>query len=793
MAVTEEVTGTATTAYVGAPVERKEDARLLTGQARYVDDLTVPGMVWMAVVRSPYAHAHIRSVDVSRAKEAEGVVAAFSGADLADDWAGPLPMAWPVTEDIHNPSHWPLAKDKARYVGDGVAVVIANSRALAKDAAALVEVDYEPLPAVVDIEGALAEGAPLVHDEFGTNSCYTWRLEGPEPGAAETAFANAAVTIKERYRQQRLIPNPIEPRGVLVQPFPAQGEFTMWSATQIPHIARLTLAGTTGIPESKLRVIAPDVGGGFGAKLQVYAEEALCLAVARRLGKPVKWIEERSENYLATHHGRDMLQQIELAATAEGKITAVRARLTTAMGGYLQIVTPGVPILGAWLYGGSYAVEAYDVEFVGVFTNATPTDAYRGAGRPEATYAIERAVDALARKLGKDPVDIRRLNFISEFPATIASGLTIDSGDFHGSLDRALEILDYDDVRRQQAERRERGDAKQLGVGFSTYVEMCGLAPSRILGVLRYGAGGWDSATIRCLPTGSVQVLIGTSPHGQGHATTVSQIVADQLGIDYDDIEVLHGDTTLVPLGMDTYGSRSLAVGGAAVYHAAQKIVAKARTVAAHQLEVAEDDLAYAGGAFTVRGTSRAVTVKEAALSAWTAHDLPDGLEPGLEATAVYDPPNFSWPGGAHIAVVEIDTETGAAELVRYVAVDDVGNVVNPTIVDGQVQGGITQGVAQALYEEAVYDEDGNLLTGSMVSYLVPSAVEVPSFELDRISAPSPTHPLGSKGVGETGTIASTPAVINAVIDALSPYGVTDIDMPASPERVWRAIQEAGR
>jgi carbon-monoxide dehydrogenase large subunit len=793
MAVTEDLVETTTTGYVGAPVGRKEDPRLLTGQSRYVDDLTLPGMVWMAVVRSPYAHARIKSVDVSRTLAAEGVLAAFSGADLADDWSGPLPMAWPVTEDINNPPHWPLAKDKVRHAGDGVAVVVAESRALAKDAAELVEVDYEPLPAVVDVAAALEEGAPLVHDEFGTNHCYTWRLEGPSPGAAEAAFADAAVTVKRRYRQQRLIPNAIEPRGVLVQPVTATGEFTMWSSTQIPHIARVTLAGTTGIPEAKLRLIAPDVGGGFGSKLQVYAEEALCLAVARRLGKPVKWVEERLENYLATHHGRDMLQEIELAATAEGKILAVRARLTTAMGAYLQIITPGTPLLGAWLYGGAYDIGAYDVEFVGAFTNATPTDAYRGAGRPEATYAIERTVDALARELDMDPVEIRRLNFITEFPATIASGLTIDSGDFHASLDRALELLDYDAVRRDQAERRERGDTKQLGIGFSTYIEMCGLAPSRILGVLRYGAGGWDAATIRCLPTGTVQVLIGTTPHGQSHATTCAQIVADQLGVDYDDIEVLYGDTSLVPLGMDTYGSRSLAIGGAALYHAAQKVIVKARAVAAHQLEVAEDDLEYGRGSFTVRGTSRAMTVKEAALAAWTAHNLPDGLEPGMEATAVYDPENFSWPGGAHIAVVEVDTETGAAEVVRYVAVDDVGTVINPTIVDGQIQGGVTQGIAQALYEEAIYDDEGNLLTGSMVNYLVPSAVEIPSFELDRTVAPSPTHPLGSKGVGETGTIASTPAVINAVVDALTPYGVTEVEMPASPERVWRAIQEAGR
>jgi carbon-monoxide dehydrogenase large subunit len=552
----------------------------------------------------------------------------------------------------------------------------------------------------------------------------------------------------------------------------------------------VTLSGTTGIPEAKLRVVAPDVGGGFGSKLNVYAEEALCLVLARRLGVPLKWTEERSENYVATIHGRDVLQEIELAATEEGKITAVRVRLTAAMGAYMQLVSPGIPLLGAWLYGGCYDLQGYDFECVGVFTNTTPTDAYRGAGRPEATYAIERAIEALAREVGKDPIEIRRLNFITEFPATMASGLEIDSGNFHASLDKALDMAGYDDLRREQAERRERGDTKQLGIGFSTYVEMCGLAPSRILGAIRYGAGGWDAATVRCLPTGTVQVLIGTSPHGQGHVTTFSQIVADQLGVPIENVEVLHGDTTLIPLGMDTYGSRSLAVGGVALYHATQKVIAKARTIVAHQLEVAEEDLDYAGGRFTVKGTDKSMAVTDAALAAWTAHNLPDGTEPGLEALHVYDPPNFSWPGGCHIAVVEIDTETGATDLVRYVAVDDVGTVINPTIVDGQVQGGIAQGVAQALYEEAIYDEEGNLVTGSMTNYLVPSAVELPNFELGRTENPSPTNPMGVKGVGETGTIAAPAAVMNAVMDGLSPFGVTDIPMPATPERVWTAIQE---
>jgi carbon-monoxide dehydrogenase large subunit len=774
---------------IGEAVLRKEDAKLLTGQGRYVDNVTVPGMVWAYLVRSPYAHAKIVSVDLSAALAEEGVVAAFSGADLAAEWQSTLPCAWPVTEEMKAPNHWPIAQDKARFAGDAVAVVVAETRALAKDAAELVQVEYEPLPAVTDVAEALADGAPLVHEEFGTNACYTWPLAA---GDVDGVFGNAAVTVKERYRQQRLVPSAMEPRGVLAQPVPATGELTLVSSTQAPHILRTTLSLMLGIPEAKLRVIAPDVGGAFGSKVDVYAEEALCLALARRLGLPVKWIEERSEANLATIHGRDVIQEIELAATEEGKITGVRVRLTAAMGAYLQAVTPGIPLLGAWLYAGCYDVDAYDFSCTGVFTNTTPTDAYRGAGRPEATYAIERAIDSLAQKVGKDVLEIRRLNFIREFPATIASGLTIDAGDFDAALDRALEILDYDAVRREQAERRERGDRKQLGIGFSTYIEMCGLAPSRILGALRYVAGGWESVTVRVLPTGAVQLMSGTTPHGQGHATTFSQIVSDRLGVPVDAVEFLSGDTAIVPTGMDTYGSRSLPVGGIALYHATGKIVEKARKIVGQLLEVADEDLDYEAGRFSVKGSpERGMTVQETAFAAWTAHNLPEGMEPVLEATHVYDPPNFSWPSGCHIAVVEVDTETGAVELSRYVAVDDVGNVINPMIVDGQVHGGIAQGIAQALWEEAVYDDEGNLVTGSFLNYLVPSSAELLSFEVDRTVTPSPSNPLGVKGVGETGAIASTPAVINAVVDALTPFGVHDIEMPATPERVWRALEEA--
>jgi carbon-monoxide dehydrogenase large subunit len=775
------------TAYLGAPVKRREDRALLTGRGTFVDNMAPAGMVSLVVVRSPYAHARVTKVDLDAARKADGVIAALSAADLQDDWKAAMPCAWPVTEEMKNPAHYPLT-DVARYQGDGVAVVVAESRAQAKDAAELVEVDWEPLDAIVDVSKALDDGVPLVHPDLDTNECYVWRLDTDATGQA---IEDADVVVTRRFYQPRLIPNAIEPRSVLAVPGPTD-DITLYSTTQIPHILRLLAAATLGMNETKVRVVAPDVGGGFGSKLDVYAEDLLAIALARRLNRPVKWTEERSENYLATIHGRDFVTEYTFGATKDGAITHCRARVTAAMGAYLQLVTPGIPLLGAWIYAGPYAIPNYSVEFTGVFTNTTPTDAYRGAGRPEATYVIERTMDALADELGMDKIELRRKNFIKEFPATIASGLTIDSGDYVASLDRLLEVLDLDALRADQAKRRENGSAKQIGVGFSTYNEMCGLAPSRILGAIRYAAGGWDTATIRYLPTGSVQVITGTSPHGQGHETAWAQIVADRLGCDIDAVEVLHGDTSISSIGMDTYGSRSLPVGGIALYHAAEKVIDKARQVVAHQQEVSPDDLEFADGTFTVKGSpDKQTTLASVAWSAWAAHDLPDGLEPGLEATAVYDPPNFSWPGGAHAAVVEVDTETGDTRLIRYVAVDDVGTVVNPVIVDGQVHGGITQGISTALYEEGVYDDEGNLQTANLVTYLVPSAAELPSFELERTESKSPTNPLGVKGVGETGTIAAAPAVINAVLDAVSHLGVEDIQMPATPERVWRAIQEA--
>jgi len=559
-------------------------------------------------------------------------------------------------------------------------------------------------------------------------------------------------------------------------------------------VAKFGLSATCGISESKLRMIAPDVGGGFGSKLNIYAEEAIALALARLLKRPVKWVEERSENYVGTIHGRGVLQDIELAATEEGKLLGVRVKMRCDMGAYFQLLTPGIPMLGAWLYSGCYSADAYWFEYTGVFTNLTPTDAYRGAGRPEAAYAIERAMDALARRVGRDPVEIRRMNFLPPFtePTPQPGGLNFDSGNYVAGLDRALELAGYEQLRKEQQARRDSGDTKQLGIGFSTYIELCGWAPSQVTGAIRYAGGGWDASTVRMLPSGKVEAVTGTSPHGQGHETSWAQIVADGLGVPYEDIEVLHGDTQVAPLGLDTYGSRSAPVGAVAVYLACQRLVEKARKIAAHELEVSEDDLEFEGGQFAVKGApDKARTIQEIAFHAWQAHNLPPDVEPNLEASYVFDPPNLTFPAGSHICVVEVDTETGRTEIVKYVAVDDCGRAINPALVDGQLHGGITQGLSSALYEEAIFDENGTLLNGNLTSYEVPSAVEVPSFVLDRIETPSTTNPLGVKGVGEAGTNAAPPAVANAIVDALSHLGVTDIQIPATPERVWRAIQEA--
>jgi len=780
---------------IGQRLLRREDPALLTGEAKFTNDMHVPGALHLAVLRSPYAHARIVSVDVSAALDLPGVRAAYTGADLADLWAAPMPCAWPVTDDMKNPAHLPLATTKACYVGDGVACVLADSDAVARDALELIDVEYEPLAAVTDLEDALAD-TTVIHDELGTNSSYTWNLLVEEhDGAVDEAFAAATHTVSERYVQQRLIPMAMEPRAVLAMPQPFGGDITLYSSTQVPHILKVMTAITLGIPEHQVRVVCPSVGGGFGSKLNVYAEELLCMALSRKRGVPVRWNEERGENTMATTHGRGQIQHIELAADEQGKLTAIRVRLLADMGAYLQLVTPGVPLLGAFLYAGVYELpKAYDFSCTSVFTTMTPTDAYRGAGRPEATYAIERAMDALAAEVGVDPLELRRRNFIptASYPYEAFSGLTYDSGDHDAAATMAAEMIGYDELRARQATQNVDGAAKRLGVGVSTYFEMCGLAPSRVLASLNYGAGGWEAATVRVLPTAKVQVVTGTSPHGQGHETSWAMIAAEKLGISPDDIDVLHSDTAISPLGLDTYGSRSLPVGGVAIAMACDKVIDKAAQIAAHQLEANVDDLEYVGGAFTVKGSpDRSLPLAAIAFEAFTAHNLPDDLEPNLEAQVTYDPPNFSWPFGTHMCVVEVDVETGEIEVLKYVAIDDCGKQINPLIVDGQVHGGVVQGLAQALFEEAVYDTDGNLTTASLAEYLVPAASDVPSITTGHTVTPSPTNQLGVKGVGEAGTIAAAPAVINAVVDALSGLGVRDISMPASPLKVWNAINSA--
>jgi carbon-monoxide dehydrogenase large subunit len=764
---------------------RKEDARLVTGQTNWTDNIVLPGMLHMAFVRSPMAHARITAVDLSAARAMPGVIAAFSGADFAEE-QGSLPCAWPVTEDIVIPAHPPMATEEVRYPGEAVAVVVARDRYAAADAAAAVDVSYEPLPPVLDIRTALDEGSPKVHAEG--NKSFEWVFA---QGDMDAAFRGAPVVIERTYRQQRLIPSAMEPRAVVASC--VGGEFTLWSATQIPHILRVMLALVTGIGEQNIRVIAPDVGGGFGSKLQVTAEEVLAVLVTRKLGRPVKWTESRSEGNLTVHHGRDQWQRIRIAADSDGRLRGLDVDLLADMGAYLMLVTPGVPLLGAFMYPAIYKMGAYSFKCTGVFTTKMPTDAYRGAGRPEATYAIERIMDELAAELGVDPLEIRERNWIKheEFPYTTIATLQYDSGNYEAATARAKELFGYDALRQEQTERNLDNDPVRLGIGVSTFTEMCGLAPSRVLGSLAYGAGGWEQASIRMLPTGKVEVVTGSSAHGQGHETAWSQIVADQLGVPFEDVRVLHGDTQISPKGMDTYGSRSLAVGGMALVGACDKVVEKAKRITAHMLEASENDIEFVNGRLQVRGDpEKGRTIQEVALATFLAHDLPDGMEPSLDSDATYDPDNFSFPHGTHLCAVEVDTETGMVTIRSYVAVDDIGKVVNPLIVEGQVHGGLAQGIAQALYEEAVYDDDGNLVTTTLADYLVPAASDLPSYVTDRTESPAATR-LGVKGVGEAGTIASTPAVVNAIVDALRPFGIRDVTMPCTPERVWRAIQTA--
>ena len=781
-------------AEIGQARKRKEDRHLLTGRTTWTDNLTVPGLLHLAILRSPHAHATITHVDVSPALQRPGVVAAFSGQDFAET-QGSIPCAWPVTPDMVNPGHPSLAVSQVNHVGEAVAVVVARDKASAQDALEAIDIDYDPLPVVLDMEIAVRAGAgtgDLVHGHTSSNRSYTWAFESGAAGTGdsiEDALRDAEVTVKRRFLQQRLIPAFMEPRSTMVQP--AGDGFTMWSATQIPHILRTMLALTLNVPEHKVRVVAPDVGGGFGGKLQVTPEEVITALVALRLGRPAKYTETRSESLMSAHHGRDQIQDITITAKRDGTVTGLDVHLLADMGAYLRLVSPGVPVLGAFMFNAIYKFSAYRFVCEGVFTTKTPTDAYRGAGRPEATFAVERIMDELAHELGMDPLELRRKNWIrhEEFPFTTVSGLTYDSGNYEAATARALELIGWDELRAEQERRRAGNDPVQLGLGISTFTEMCGLAPSRVLGSLSYGAGGWENAAIRVLATGKVEVVTGSSAHGQGHETAWSQIVADQLGVPFEDIEVIHGDTQSSPKGLDTYGSRSLTVGAIAVVKAAEKVVAKARRIAAHLLEASEDDLEFSGGSFRVRGVpGEGKSIQDIAFATFTAHDLPDGIEPSLDADATFDPENFSFPHGTHLCAIEIDTETGGAKIRKYVCVDDIGEVINPLIVEGQVHGGLAQGIAQALYEEAVYDEDGNLTTGTFVDYLVPSAADLPSFTTDRTVSRSTTNPLGVKGVGEAGTIASTPAVVNAVVDALRPFGVDDVQMPCTPERIWRAL-----
>jgi carbon-monoxide dehydrogenase large subunit len=783
-------------AEVGRDRRRKEDQRLITGRTRFTDNITLPGMLHLAMVRSPFAHAKITSIDTSAAKAAPNVVDVVTGADLGES-LGVNINAWPITTDQVAPTHSPMPSDRVAFAGEVVACVVARTAAEARDAAELVDVEYEELPAALDLKAA-ANDEVLAHPDLGTNKSALWVFNSAEAGTGgnvDEAIEKArgdGIVIEREYRQQRLIPAFMEPRSVVVDPTAEQ--LTMWSATQIPHILRFALAATTGVPESKIRVIAPDVGGGFGGKLQTTPEEWITWAVARRVNKPVKYTETRSESLVSAHHGRDQWQKLTLSAEKDGTVTGLKVELLADLGAYVSLVGGGVPVLGAFMFNAIYKFPAYHWQVQTVLTNKTWTDAYRGAGRPEATYAIERLMDELAVEVGVDPLEIREKNWIKheEFPFTTVAGLEYDSGNYEAATARAKEMFGYDELRAEQKRRRDAGDPVQLGIGISTFTEMCGLAPSRVLGQLNYGAGGWEHAAIRMSGTGKVEVVTGASAHGQGHETAFSQIVADRLGVAFEDVEVLHGDTHVSTKGYDTYGSRSLAVGGEALVRAADKVIEKAKPIAAHLLEASVDDIEFADGRFSVRGTDQGMAIGEIATAVFTAHNLPDGVEASLDSEATYDPVNFSFPHGTHLCAMEVDTETGAVTMRTYVACDDIGNIVNPLIVDGQVHGGLVQGIAQALWEEAVYDDAGTLVSGSFVDYLLPTAADTISFETDHTISPATSHSLGVKGVGEAGTIASTPAVVNAIVDAVRPYGVNDIQMPCTPERVWRAINEAG-
>ena len=786
--------------YIGQSVKRVEDQRFITGKGQYTDDITLPGMTFATFIRSPLAHANIKNIDLSAAKNAPGYVASFVGGDIPEAIAG-VPCGWQVDfkngDTMKEPPHPLLARTKALHVGDGIAVVIAETQAQAKDAAAMVEVEYEELPAVTDISEALKDGAPQLHDGVPNNKIFDWEL-GSGLDAVDSALASASHVTKLDIVNQRLIPNAIEPRCAIGDYDDSRDYHTLYTSSQNPHVIRLLMcAFVLGLPEHKVRVVAPDVGGGFGSKIFHYAEEALMVWVAKQIKRPVKWTAERTESFLSDGQGRDHKTKAQMGFDSDGKMVALKVETDANLGAYLSTFSTAVPTyLHGTLMQGLYTTPAVHITVNAGVTNTAAVDAYRGAGRPEATYVIERLVETAAAEMGVDPAELRLKNFIPPFDGSDAEpgyqtqvALQYDSGNYEGVLNRLLEMSDYENLKKERETARANG--KLMGIGFSTYIEACGIAPSAVVGSLGARAGLFEAANIRVEPTGSVTLFTGSHSHGQGHETTFAQLIADDLGIPLENVEVVHGDTGKVPFGMGTYGSRSLAVGGSAIVKSLEKIKEKGAKIAAHLLEASAEDLDFADGKWTVKGTDKSVAFGDVSLTAYVPHNYPEGLEPGLDETSFYDPANFTYPFGAHMAVVEVDSDTGKVDLKRFISCDDVGNVVNPMIVDGQIHGGVAQGIGQALLEGAVFDESGQLNTASYLDYAMPRADDLPSFELDRTVTPCPHNPLGAKGCGEAGTIGSTPAVVNAVVDALSPMGVTDLEMPLSPQRVWAAMQQA--
>jgi carbon-monoxide dehydrogenase large subunit len=774
----------AITTLVGARIHRREDPRLVRGGGRYAHDFVRPHTTYLTVIRSPHAHARVTSIDVTDALQAPGVLAVLTAADFKKVLSGFMPVAPAfVAEKKTVPDRFPIAENEVCFQGEPVAVVVAESRYQSWDAAELVQVEYEPLPAVMDLERAMEPDSPRAHE--GAPDNVGWDLT--YNADAEAAFAEADVVVKQRILQQRLAPTPIETRGVLAEWHPADETMTMWMSSQNPHFIRLFVGGAMGIPETRFRVISPDVGGGFGSKISPYPEDYLVPAASKLLRRPVKWVELRTENLQNATHGRGQVFDVEIAGKRDGQLLGLKITQYLDCGAYVG--TFGAFQACACLLPGAYEWKQVASRTIGILTNKVPTDPYRGAGRPEATHLVERMVDLFAAEIGMDPAAVRRKNFIREFPHTNPFGLTYDSGNYDGSLDKALQLAGYEDLRREQEEARARG--RYLGIGISTWIEICGFGPSAATAPATGGLALTESAHVRVFPTGSVAVYTGTHSHGQGHDTTFAQIVADSLGMPLESIEIHHGDTAEGPaFGYGTYGSRSLAVGGLAVLKATQKVREKARRIAAHQFEAADEDVVFDQGEFYVKGSpENRKKMGEMAFAAYGA-GLPEDMELGLEAVSYFDPPNFVWPFGAHICVVEVDPETGGVEMLKYVAVDDCGNVINPMIVEGQIHGGIVQGIAQALFEEVVYADDGTLRTGTLLDYTVPTATEIPPMTLDSTVTPSPTNELGVKGIGEAGTIAASAAVINAISDALAPFGIRHVDMPASPDRLWAQIRE---